>query len=229
MTGAGGEITGGLGQVGLSGVLPFGEPVEPPLGADAFAPEDEDGTTANWSINAYAICATPLPGLEQVIGVSPFDNSSPKSATASCPAGKRVVGAGGSIGGGEDQVALQFTPNPALTSVTASGFEDETGKEENWAVFAVAFCANPPPGLQRVSGTSEFHSEGEVKAVSARCPAGKNLLGTGAEMPGGGGQVVLDDVLPNALLTSVLATAVEDQNGFAGDWRVTAYAICANP
>jgi hypothetical protein len=44
-----------------------------------------------------------------------------------------------------------------------------------------------------------------------------------------GGQVVLDNVLPNATLTGVLATGVEDQNGFAGDWSVTSYAICANP
>jgi hypothetical protein len=126
-------------------------------------------------------------------------------------------------------VVMNSTPNPTLTSVTVSGFEDEDGFAGDWGVAAIAVCASPPPGLQRVAATSEFHSEGEVKTVSARCPAGKNLLGTGAEITGGGGQVVLDDILPNAALTSVLATGVEDQNGFAGDWSVTSYAICANP
>ena len=123
----------------------------------------------------------------------------------------------------------QFTPNPALTSVTATRSRGRGREKRQLVGDRSAICATAPPGLQLVSATSEFHSEGEVKAVSASCPAGKNLLGTGAEMPGGAGQVVLDDVLPNATLTSVLATGVEDQNGFAGDWRVTAYAICANP
>ena len=151
--------------------------------------------------------------------------------TATCPAGKRVVGAGGSFGGpgAVGEVAVQITPNPALTSVTASGFEDGTGVADIWGVGAIAVCASPPPGLQLVSATSELHSEGEVEVVRANCPAGKNLLGTGAEIPGGAGQVLLDDVIPSADLSRVLVTGVEDQNGFSGDWRVTAYAICANP
>jgi hypothetical protein len=226
LTGGGGDITGGLGQVVLDDLTPFGTP---PTRVEVSADEDEDGTTADWSLRAYAICATPLPGLEQVADSVPFDNSSPKSVTVSCPAGKRVVGAGRDIAGGLGEVVMNSTPNPTLTSVTVSGFEDEDGFAGDWGVAAIAVCASPPPGLQRVAATSEFHSEGEVKTVSARCPAGKNLLGTGAEITGGGGQVVLDDILPNAALTSVLATGVEDQNGFAGDWSVTSYAICANP
>jgi len=225
LTGAGAEITGGLGQVVLRALLlDVGD-----ARFDARAFEDEDGTPADWSLRAYAICATPLPGLEPVTAISPSNSSSAKSVTASCPAGKRVVGAGWASGGPAGELAAQITPNPALTSVTASGFEDETGVAENWSVQAIAACASPPPGLQLVSATSELHSEGEVEVVRANCPAGKNLLGTGAEIPGGAGQVLLDDVIPSADLSRVLVTGVEDQNGFAGDWRVTAYAICANP
>ena len=225
LTGAGAEITGGLGQVVLRALLlDVGD-----ARFDARAFEDEDGTPADWSLRAYAICATPLPGLEPVTAISPSNSSSAKSVTASCPAGKRVVGAGWASGGPAGELAAQITPNPALTSVTASGFEDETGVAENWSVQAIAACASPPPGLQLVSATSELHSEGEVEVVRANCPAGKNLLGTGAEIPGGAGQVLLDDVIPSADLSRVLVTGVEAQNGFAGDWRVTAYAICANP
>jgi hypothetical protein len=231
LTGAGGEITGGLGQVALKWLSPFAQPGQPPPeGMQALSAEDDDGTDANWSMRAYAICATLLPGLQLVEVVSPSDNSAPKSVTASCPAGKRVVGAGGRIDGALGaEVAMQFVPNAALTSVTASGVEDEDGTTVDWSVTAKAVCATAPPGLQRVSATSELHSDGEVKAVSASCPAGKNVLGTGVEIPGGAGQVVLDDVFPNATLTRVLATGVEDQNGYEGDWSVTAYAICANP
>ena len=32
----------------------------------AHATEDEDGTAANWSLRAYAICATPIVGMERV-------------------------------------------------------------------------------------------------------------------------------------------------------------------
>ncbi len=228
-TGAGGDITGGLGQVELKWISPFTN-VGGGRGVQALGVEDVDGTTINWSMRAYAICATPLPGYQLVEAVSPNDNSSPKSVTATCPAGKRLIGAGGRVDAPGSHVPMQqFTPNPALTSVTATGVEDEAGTNANWSVTAQALCATAPPGLQLVSATSEFHSEGEVKAVSASCPAGKNLLGTGAGILGGAGQVAFDDVLPNATLTRVLVTGVEDQNGFAGDWGVTAYAICANP
>ena len=62
--------------------------------------------------------------------------------------------------------------------------------------------------------------------ADATCPAGKNLLGTGGE--GGGSAVVMDDLRPNAALTSVTVTGIEDETGKESDWDVTAYAICAN-
>jgi hypothetical protein len=142
LTGGGGDITGGLGQVVLDDLTPFGTP---PTRVEVSADEDEDGTTADWSLRAYAICATPLPGLEQVADSVPFDNSSPKSVTVSCPAGKRVVGAGRDIAGGLGEVVMNSTPNPTLTSVTVSGFEDEDGFAGDWGVAAIAVCASPPP------------------------------------------------------------------------------------
>ena len=48
--------------------------------------------------------------------------------TASCPPGKRLIGAGGDINPGSSEVMLRrIAPNPALTGVTASAVEDETG------------------------------------------------------------------------------------------------------
>jgi hypothetical protein len=34
-------------------------------------------------------------------------------------------------------------PNGALTSVTVTGFENETGTTANWNAAAYAICANP--------------------------------------------------------------------------------------
>jgi hypothetical protein len=234
VTGGGGDVTGGAGQVRIHTSFP-GTSL---TGSGDFswradAVEDENGFAPSWVLRAYAICATPLPGREVVSAASPVDSSSPKSATVTCPAGKRVVGAGGALYGpspsGDREVVLDdVTPNPALTSVTATGYDDETGYAGNLAVYARAVCATPPPGLERVAATSPLNST-VSRSVIATCPSDKNLLGTGAEIDGGLGQVVLDDLTPNAALTRTTVTGREDETGHAGAWSVRSYAICANP
>ncbi len=143
-----------------------------------------------------------------------------------------MIGAGGEIvNGGGQVVPVAVAPfGGGLTSVLATGFEDENGYAENWNVTAHAVCANPPPGLELVSAQSDPDSDFSA-SVPANCPSGKNLLGAGAEISGaaGPGQVLLDDIRPNAALTRVTVTAFEDESGRASDWTVTAYAFCANP
>jgi hypothetical protein len=85
----------------------------------------------------------------------------------------------------------------------------------------------PPPGLQRVSATSALNSTN--KSITANCPAGKRVLGVGADINAGNGQVLFDDIRPNAALTAVTVQALEDETGFSGPWSVTAYAVCADP
>jgi hypothetical protein len=222
VTGGGGDITGGGGQVLIDELVPSATSV------GVIGEEDETGTSSNWVLRAYAICATPLPGLEVVSNVSP-SNSSGKNVTAPCPAGKRVVGAGGELTNGAGQVVLDdVAPNAALTGVTATGVEDENGYASNWTVTAYAVCANPPPGLELVTAFGDPESDFSA-SVPATCPSGKNLIGTGAEISGGGGQVVLDDIRPNAALTRVTVSGLEDETGLASDWTVFAHAVCASP
>jgi hypothetical protein len=143
--------------------------------------EDETGTSSNWLLRAYAICAPPLPGLEIVSPSSPND-STDKSVNAGCPTGKRVVGAGGEIANGAGQVVLDAAvPFSDLTAVAATGFEDETGLGQDWIVTAYAVCANPPPGLGLVTARTDPDSDFSA-SVAATCPSGKNLLGTGADI-----------------------------------------------
>jgi hypothetical protein len=57
------------------------------------------------------------------------------------------------------------------------------------------------------------------------------VLGTGAELsePNGAfAPVVLDDVRPDADLTSVTASGIEPPAGTDANWNVKAFAICAN-
>jgi hypothetical protein len=119
-----------------------------------------------------------------------------------------------------------LVPNAALTSVTARMIENEFGLTGPWDLTAMAICATPPAGLERVVTTSEPDSD--PASVTATCPAGKNVVGLGGQTNGGSGQVLLDDLRPTAGLTGVTVTGLEDSSGFASDWTLTSYAICAD-
>jgi hypothetical protein len=48
------------------------------------------------------------------------------------------------------------------------------------------------------------------------CPGEKRMVGAGADIVGGNGEVVLDELTPNPELTTVTAAAFEDANDY--DW-----------
>jgi hypothetical protein len=219
LIGGGGDINGGLGQVEMDRLRPAGGSFT------VIAVEDEDGTDANWNVRTHAICADPLPGLEIVQANGP-SNSNNKHMTAVCPAGKRLISTGGEIIGEESRVVMNdLIPNPELTKVVVRGNENQNGTAGNWSVRAYAVCANPLPGLELVTGASALDSD-PAKSALATCTTGKRTLGAGAELIGGlGGQIVLDDMIPN--LASVTVTGREDQDGTGETWRARAYAICA--
>lgn len=159
-------------------------------------------------------------------------SSAAKSVTATCPAGKQVVGAGANVDNGLNPfVPYVFVdairPGPLLDRVTVRAREGETGSDYTWWVVAYAVCAPPPAGLERVVATSASSSLG--KGIAAVCPSGKRLLGTGGEVTGPAGQVVVDGLLPDGALTRATVNALEDETGTADPWTVTAYAICSSP
>jgi hypothetical protein len=234
-TGGGASVSSGAGQVRVDGAFPVDD-VAPGTGestgffGDAFV--DRNGYAADWFMRSFGICATPLPGLVTPDPVFSSGGSPANAAvTATCPAGTRVVGAGGGIpsdGSPPLQVVMyRLTPDAGLTSVTVAGHEDEVGDDLGWVVFASPICGVAPPGLELVVANSP--SDSSDKSVTATCPAGKNLLGAGARISGGVGEVVIDDVAPNHALTGVLVTGLEDETGYSGTWAAHAYAICASP
>jgi hypothetical protein len=177
---------------------------------------------------ATAAPASAIPGLERVFATSP-NNSVGKSVSAACPGGKNVVGAGAELGNPAPGAVVidDLTPNSTLTTVTVTALEDDGGTGSNWFVRAYAICAFPPSGLQRVTATSPSNSSN--KAVGALCPSGKRVFGTGGDITGGGGDVVLNAITPNSALTSVTVSGFEDEGGTLSNWFVRAYAICAFP
>lgn len=224
MISGGGSVFGGVGQVVLDGIR-----LNSTLNnVTTRAFEDADGTNLNWSLNAYAMCANPLPGLVQVNSTSP-STSFGKSAIATCPTGKQVVGAGGETSGGVGRVEIDdLTPSSDHTRVTVTGFETEGGTNDNWSITAHAMCADPLPGLEVRALSSDFGSF-DGQTVTETCSAGKKVVGAGGEITGGLGQVIMDGITPNANLTSVTVNAREDGNHTSNNWNLTAYAICATP
>jgi hypothetical protein len=80
------------------------------------------------------------------------------------------------------------------------------------------------PGLQIVK-TPSVDNSANAKSVTASCPFGKRVIGAGADLDNGVGNVMIDDLIPNP--TSVKVSAYEDDNGAPTVWRINAYAICA--
>jgi hypothetical protein len=201
---------------------------DPANNALSTAFEDDGGFAGSWRLTGNAVCTTPLAGQEIVANVTPQVTGSSKTVSVACPAGKRVVGAAGEIYNGLGQVLLDDTrPSADLTTVTVNAHTDETGTFRSWSLTARAICANPLPGLERVTGTSPLDSS-TTKGGTAFCPAGKYALSAAFDINTMNRQVLLRYVGTDNLLTLATATAVEDATGNTASWSVTAYGICAS-
>ncbi|MEV6709385.1 hypothetical protein [Micromonospora wenchangensis] len=96
----------------------------------------------NWSVDVSVVCVDPLAGDQRVLVDSVASSTATRSATATCPVGKRVHGVGGEIVGGEGQVRLTGMRPTSSTTVTVSAAEDGDGFSGTWKVRAYAVCAN---------------------------------------------------------------------------------------
>ena len=215
-------------QVRLSGL----RPIVTLLGLTGFratATEDDTGYNKSWSVTAHAICGPALPGWQVVWSISPTASTSWNSATVNCPAGKKALSAGAEVShGGRDVVLQLIVPDVNLNWVVGSAYEDETGYAGSWEITAYAVCANPPYGLQRVTGVETIDG---LHVASAHCPAGFELTGLGGYAVGDAtsfGQVYLFSLYPvNAAPWEAVAIGVDDETGFGGDWSAVSFAICA--
>jgi hypothetical protein len=214
------------GSILFRGIIPRDAEPNTPVGTHAAAQEDLAGTPASWSMTAYAMCATPPPGLEFVEVAGSSSSSATRTTTAQCPGGKRVIGAGGTITGGNGRIKVdEIRPNEGLTQVTVTASEDQDGTSASWRLRAYAICANPPAGLVRVTTTAPSGWDG--RTVRATCPSEKVLLSAS-----GGVDVNLPttmrvyDMIPTYEDATVRVTTKGDSGGASGEVR--AYAICAD-
>jgi hypothetical protein len=220
--GGGGRIFIGNGQQVVDGITPDSAL----QGVRARGFEDADGTSARWQVDAFAICANPLPGLVQVDSTSP-KNTFDKVAVATCPTGKVLISAGAETNGGLGQVAIDdLIPNLTKNSVSTFGIhEPNASLNSTWSITAHALCADPVEGLELRTLQSDALSSNHGVVVA--CSAGKKLLGLGGEVTNGLGSVVMDDLTPSATLSSAQISAREVQGGTPNNWTIKGYAICA--
>jgi hypothetical protein len=171
-----------------------------------------------------------VPGLYRV-SVTSEPSSSNKFATARCPHDRKLINAGGYITGGGGKVAMDDKfPDPDLNYVNVLGLETDD-YEPDWKVTAVATCAYPLPGLEWKWNESSFTSANPKEATRG-CTAGKTMLGTGATIRGGAGEVFVDEITsnggPGQAATYATVRAVEGDD-YLGDWSVNVFVICADP
>ena len=94
VTGVGGELTGGFGEVSMNRIEP-----DAALKSVTVRAEEVGGNSGRqWSVQAYAMCANTIAGSQRV-SVSRFVTgvNSEATARAQCPAGQRLLGAGGAV------------------------------------------------------------------------------------------------------------------------------------
>lgn len=193
--------------------------------------EEEGGTTAQWSLYAYALCAEPLPGLQLVTRTSVYGSSAVRALKVICPAPKKLLSAGARIDGAGGEVMLSAVrgqpfsaPLPSTAFVRAT--EDGTGASANWGLIGYAICADPPPGYQLVTYQSASGSPPSQPLQGLACPTGKRVLGVGGQVLAPNYQVSLRHFIPQSRSVSVFA--LEDSDGTPDDWTMGAQAICAD-
>jgi hypothetical protein len=166
---------------------------------------------------------------------SPFDAQPVKSFSTACPAGERVLGGGAFTVGGVHAVITEMQPIHPATGVDTfkvTAAADQFGIAGTWSFQVFAFCAVVPAGAQlEIKPHTNLPTSFGTDQASTQCSPGKLLIGTGGKIDNGGGQVDLG-MFPNSngqLATGSAAFAKEDADGFAGQYTVTGYSVCAKP
>jgi hypothetical protein len=229
VTGGGGRVVGFTSHVHMVRLQPVHT-----NNLDRFevvARADEEGTSAQWALTAFAICAAPLPGQVIVAGTSTLGSPNNRRASSRCPDGTMALGTGGRITGGEGQVQLnQTTAGP--TGGLAQGQEDVTGFVGEWTVTSYAVCADiGGAGHAALSGFSSDPPSAERKIARAICPAGMTITGGSAEIGGGDTirpviESIQPEFLPGAIPGNEITVVARENVPTASSWTLRAIATC---
>ena len=189
---------------------------------------------------ATASPAVAISGLDRYDGYSGYDDRPWKRAIATCPDGKHVIGGGAWVSdGGRKTVRLTtllpYSPAGARDTFNVDA-EAPNLQRFNWSVTAYAMCADKTAlsNYRIVPGFVE--SSKTFQTAAARCPDGTVAFGAGAQVTAqppytapGQGQIGLQLNRTSGPLDISRAAARESVAGYAGQWRLISYAVCAEP
>jgi hypothetical protein len=165
---------------------------------EAGAFELSPGTTAAWSVQAFAICAPPIAGMHLVVARAISSNST-QIVRADCGSNNEaVLGVGAQILGADGQATLVYELAETSRVAQAKALEDADGFNGIWELDVFAVCTPFPGNYGPSFGISSPSSPNSapVQVAFSRCGTGtgSKTLGIGAAidspLPGTGLQVV---------------------------------------
>lgn len=221
--GGGARLGFATGEVSIT----YMAPTAAETGYEARAYEDWDGFLGNWQLVVTAICAPGPAGYVVVTASSPMLSPPTANVTATCPAGRTVIGTGGAVHPGRGVVMLAGIV-PTASAVTALGVEVAPGWGSSWNVQSWAICAFPINGFMIAVATGPTNSL-SPKSLPSPCPAARFVHGVGFQLGGGTGEIFFNGSFPipaGPTSTTVQTLAAEDQTGFGGNWAIRTYAVC---
>lgn len=167
--------------------------------------------------------------------VSSLDSSTTKTVSVTCSNPTHFAYApAATIDFGAGRVSLvRVDLNQFGSPRTATATATETGVFANsWRLTVRVVCGLSTVGMKRTLGTPSAFDSTVAKSAPVSCLNGERLYGIGGFITGGTNasgqlQVLFTGFVPTAGLTAGVVTARELNNAFAGNWSVSAVALCA--
>lgn len=200
--------------------------------------DNEDATPHQ--VDFFAVCASAPPGYEVVTTDVVIPAGSFARQTANCPAGKVVLSGGEQVAGGgtgDFNTRLQESAPGTVglnneTSVWLASVRNQDEVPHTVRIFAV--CASPPQGYEVATGAiTSLTAGGGFNRDAVPCPAGKVILGGGAQVVGEGTSdfnTRLQESTPGLTglnnATNVWLVSMKNLAGVAHN--VQFFAVCAN-
>jgi len=165
----------------------------------------------------------------RVADAIPSSVSPSKSATPTCPVNTQLTGLGYQLqGAGGDVFPDDMAPNGALNGALLTAYS-APGFAGSWSLTGYALCAPLPAGAvpTLVSATTASNAASPKDIDSSRCSTtpGRRLTGSGAQLTGALGNVILDQMSPDVFIMQTHARGVEPAP-YANNWFLTSFAIC---
>jgi hypothetical protein len=226
------NLWGAEGAVVLDDFIPSADNLLVGAGEIVGPGEPADGTTASWEVVATAVCASPLAGYSIQTATSDFRQTTAQQATATCPPGRSIIGAGASLSNGWGQVSISslLMSEPFGTETTAKAITDKDGYSGSWSITSYAICANAPSGWHAIGSSSNFDTS-QTKIKPVFCPAGQSPIGGGWTVPG------LTSRSVDTYITRLLTNSGQDANVTitstaaslpTSNWSENVQAVCAD-